>query len=210
MESDRINMGVEEVLRAFKNRGYNPSKGMKPDTRYEFKMRLSSLIATLAWKIDSPEVASQTTLDIVVRRRRFDPSVTLRSLFRKKLSPVSRRDVLDPSKVAEFTLVIAGALLIRGFRNVGDKHFLDKLKHEIEWYILEMGYLLSSAKVHSCPFVVLWHEYPIWLRLCRADGLSEGAADQIVKYQRRRRTGVVGCSGYSCGSSCQVSLVMSA
>lgn len=207
LDSATLNKSAISLVHKTKWLGYHPKKSfngsVRADFEFEFKHRMEVVLPLLTYRSETDENKDQLTLSLRTSRPSWTPRVSLRPLFseKRKRQAVSRNMAVDVRMIQELTLYWASALVLMGFRGVSDYHFLNKLKHEVEWLLSALGYRLVSNRILSCPFVIEWHDHPLWDRVCLADGASE-AEVEFARSNRMRRYEDTGCSGYACTSSC--------
>lgn len=200
-------LAVRALLVSSRNLGFHRPRGRNkiPDAVIadEFALRMERIVALLSFREKQNGCLYQTSLEIKDKRSRHAPRISLKTLLKFRRRAKDRSRSVDLAIVQDVTMVWAGTLVSRGFRETRDFNFLNKLKLEVEWLLSEFGYSLSMREALSCPFIISWHRHPMWKTLCLADGASEAEVKLGLSYARRDcRTD--GCSGYStsgCGQS---------
>ncbi len=210
----RVQVATQLLLGVLSKKGINIGKRRqrtKGEIEVELAERLFESIQALELVSSSSlKHRGQTSLDLRVSKSRVTPKSLLQKILSKKLPPRPRQAEVNLSDIIGLTLEFAGALALRGFVGVSEGRTLERFKREVEWVLHEYGYVLPHSRLCSCPFLVAWTEYPLWITLARVDGLSENAANYIRRDQRRR-SGALGCSGYACATGReQASLSLSA
>lgn len=198
LSDELVSLGVETLLKSVRRLGFNRAKkisvvdGISIDE--EFALRVGPLIRELSFPKRVEDPSQRSLFDL--GRPTQNSAISLRAISRKKRKPVDRHASVSRELLDETTLLLSSDLVVRGFRGVRFYQFLFALKKEVEWLVRSFGYRLVPDRILSCPIITEWHEYPIWEKLCLADGGTRREVKFTLE-RGRGRSMERGCAGYT-------------
>ncbi len=226
LDGGRIESATWAMLDALKGVGYRPAgkrsrRGHRllAEISSDFLSRATTLLVGLRFEVGTSHFKDQLHLGIVSganssasgpRRLKMEAVRYLRKSLGQRHETMPRDRAVNILDIQEVAVYWAATLSIRGWRGVADYKFMELLKREVSWVLLEYGYHFASGKSINCPFITMWQDHEFWRHIAILDGVSVTAIN-AEKELLRRSSCTKGCPGYLAEPRCiQAPLGMSA
>lgn len=213
----RVESTAWAMLDAVKRIGYRPAgkrsrRGHRilAEINSDFRSRVRELLEDLRFEERPKRVIGQLSLGIVPdsssnrsgpKRHKADSLISLKKLLGQRRETMPRDRAVNILDIQEVAVHWAATLALRGWRGVADYKFMEILKREVGWVLLEYGYSLASGKSINCPFIAVWQDHVYWRHICILDGVSVTAVN-AEKDLLRRSSCTKGCPGYMSEPGC--------